>query len=88
MIQAIQGDYTRRNFFRLLEQETRHDITWVSYWNRATFSGEQVNREQLWLESAVLVREDGHWRIRMLHSTRVASEDIPAGLELEEHPHD
>ncbi len=85
LISAVAGDYLRRNYFHLLREEVDNDMAWVSYWNRATITAEGALREHFWLESAVLVRERDAWRIRMLHSTRVDSDAIPAGLDLKEH---
>ncbi len=78
---AVRGDYQRDNYFVLLRAEIDQNMAWVSYWNRAviTFEGEQS--ELVWLESAVLNKAGDRWLIHMLHSTRLAPDAVPAGLD-------
>lgn len=61
--------YERKNSFTFLTTEQKGDMAWVSYWNQAVIRrGDQI-RNARWLESAVLVRHAGRWKIRMMHST-------------------
>lgn len=50
------------------------NTAWVTYVNRGSISDASGKRELSWLESAVLHREKGAWRIHFFHSTRVPSE--------------
>jgi ketosteroid isomerase-like protein len=64
--------FTRTNEFRFITTEEQGNMAWVSYDNRATItSAGQEPRKLHWLESAVLLRQKGQWKIRMLHSTRI-----------------
>ena len=47
---------------------------WVTYVNRGSVEDAAGRKDVSWLESAVLRRADGAWRIHFLHSTRVPSE--------------
>lgn len=88
LIEAIapgEVPYERRNYFSLIRAELIDDAAWVSYWNRATFETPDSDSERAWLESAVLVRSDGEWKIQMLHSTRIDAGDLPDDVELREH---
>ena len=74
----------RRNYFSVIKSNINANSGWVSYWNKATFTqGEQLNTVA-WLESAVLVKEHGGWKIQMLHSTRIKAEDLPKDIVLTE----
>ncbi len=47
---------------------------WVTYVNRGSIKDAASMKELSWLESAVLRKEKGVWRIHFFHSTRVVSE--------------
>ena len=47
------------------------DIAWVTYVNRGSIKDASGIKDVNWLESAVLQKEQGTWRIRFFHSTRV-----------------
>jgi len=88
LIMAIKPNgalYKRRNYFSIINVVTKTDVVWISYWNKATFSMQNKNREASWLESAVLVKEKDNWKIQLLHSTKVSSNNIPADVELIEY---
>lgn len=79
------GPYERRNYFSLIRVESNDDTAWVSYWNRATFESPDSSSERAWLESAVLIRADGGWKLQLLHSTRVETGGLPDDVEFREH---
>lgn len=47
------------------------DLAWITYVNRGSVKDASGTKEVTWLESAVLQKEKGTWRIQFLHSTRV-----------------
>ena len=47
------------------------DAALMTYVNRGSLSDASGKQELTWLESAVLVKTGGEWRIRFFHSTRV-----------------
>jgi ketosteroid isomerase-like protein len=49
-------------------------IAWITYVNRGSLQDAAGKKELAWLESAVLRKENGVWRIQFFHSTRVPSE--------------
>ena len=77
--------YERRNFFNVIKTSTHGNLVWISYWNKAEFLVEGQKSEVAWLESAVMVKTDKHWKIQMLHSTRIKPERLPANIKLEEY---
>ena len=48
------------------------DTALITYINRGSLQDQSGRKELSWLESALLRREQGIWRIRFFHSTRVA----------------
>lgn len=50
------------------------ETAWMTWVNRGSIEDAAGKTELSWLESAVLRRIDGAWRIHFLHSTRAARE--------------
>jgi len=46
------------------------DMAWIAYTNRGSITDGAGTTNQTWLESAVLRRRSGSWRVVFLHSTR------------------
>jgi ketosteroid isomerase-like protein len=44
---------------------------WVTYLNRGSIKDASETKNVTWLESAILRKEQGNWRIQFLHSTRM-----------------
>lgn len=63
---------TRVNSIKFLKTEITGNTAWVVYDNRAVITLNDQKYEYIWLESAVLVRSGNDWKIKMLHSTRLA----------------
>ncbi len=49
-------------------------VAWITYLNRGYAQDAAGRKDLSWLESAVLLKELGTWRIQFFHSTRVPSE--------------
>ena len=47
------------------------DMAWITYVNRGSIKDASGTKDVTWLESAVLQKEKGTWRIHFFHSTRV-----------------
>ena len=50
------------------------DIAWITYVNEGSIQDSAGTKKMTWLESAVLRKEHGVWRVQFLHSTRAAAE--------------
>jgi type IV secretory pathway TrbF-like protein len=59
----------RVNRFEFIRTTRQGNMAWVSYWNTALFSKGDKQQTVRWMESAVLIKEKGDWKIQMLHST-------------------
>ncbi len=84
LVDAVQpkgNPYERKNFFSQIRARQRGDVAWVSYWNKAEISRESGLRTVVWLESAVVVREGGRWKVQLLHSTRLEPDKYPKNIE-------
>jgi hypothetical protein len=66
--------FKRVNRFDFVRTEWKGDRAWTSYWNTADMLINNNPFTVSWLESAVLVKQQGRWRIQMLHSTRLHKE--------------
>lgn len=67
----------RVNTFDFSEVKVDGNQAWVAYDNKAEFLiNNKVVRKVHWLESAVLVKQDSNWKIRMLHSTVINDEKV------------
>ena len=84
-IKPTANTYKRRNYFSLINVVSKNDIVWVSYWTKATIIMQNESSDISWLESAVLVKEKGIWKIQLLHSTKVLSNDLPSDVEFIEY---
>jgi ketosteroid isomerase-like protein len=47
------------------------EMAWITYVNRGSVKDASGTKDVTWLESAVLQKEKGTWRIHFFHSTRV-----------------
>lgn len=80
-IQPKDEPYDRRNFFKQIRARQEGEVAWISYWNKAEIRRSSGLRTVVWLESAVIVREKGRWKVQLLHSTRLDSDKHPRNIE-------
>ena len=88
LIDAVQPKgkpYERSNFFNQIRARQVGEVAWVSYWNKAEIRREDQLRTVVWLESAVMVRENDRWKIQLLHSTRLEPENYPENIQWVQH---
>jgi hypothetical protein len=52
--------------------EATCNLAWITYTNRGSMRGASGTQDVNWLESAVLQKQAGTWRILFFHSTRVS----------------
>lgn len=53
------------------EVHVQGDIAWITYVNKGSIKDATGTKDVTWLESAVLQKKEGVWRIHFFHSTRV-----------------
>ena len=61
--------YLRRNSFDFLETKIDKNRAWIYYKNKAEITSKTRNATIKWLESAILRKEKGRWRMELMHST-------------------
>jgi hypothetical protein len=61
--------YLRQNSFDFLSTKTNKNRAYVYYKNKAEISSKTRNATIKWLESAILRKEKGRWRMEFMHST-------------------
>jgi quercetin dioxygenase-like cupin family protein len=59
--------------WEITEPDVRVDgrTAWITYVNRGSVADAAGKKDVVWLESAVLQKEAGGWRVQFFHSTRV-----------------
>jgi hypothetical protein len=61
--------YLRQNSFDFIETKIEKNRAWVYYKNKAEITSKTRNASIKWLESAILRKEKGRWRMELMHST-------------------
>jgi len=61
--------YLRQNSFDFLSTKTNKNRAYVYYKNKAEINSKTRNATIKWLESAILRKEKGRWRMEFMHST-------------------
>ncbi len=74
------SDYVRANYFSIISINVKGDIAIANYWNKANFSNKVNSEDVVWLESAVLEKAKGVWRLSQMHSTRLPPGKAPEGV--------
>ncbi len=67
--------FSRTNHLDFIRTEINGNSAWVAYYNTADMivNGEEIHKK--WLESALLVKEDKTWKIKLLHSTTLKKQE-------------
>ncbi|MFT3824159.1 MAG: nuclear transport factor 2 family protein [Chitinophagaceae bacterium] len=67
--QNAPADYKRVNTIVFIETKVVGKTAWTTYNNQADVTRNGKSGIVQWLETAILVMEDGRWKIKTLHST-------------------
>jgi ketosteroid isomerase-like protein len=67
--QNTAPDFKRNNSFEFLDTKISGKIAWATYNNQAEITRNGKTGIIKWLETAILSKEDGQWKIKTLHST-------------------
>jgi hypothetical protein len=66
-----KSNIQRINTFKFIRTEVSGKMAWVSYDNAAEFRLGDKQQTKKWMESAVMVKNKGSWKIQLLHSTKL-----------------
>ena len=61
--------FKRVNTFDFMDTVVKGKVAWTTYTNRADITRNGKQGYVRWLETAILIREKGVWKIKVLHST-------------------
>ena len=71
--QNTSADFKRINSFEFIETEVNGKIAWTTYNMQSEITRNGKTGVVKWLETAILSKEDGRWKIKVLHSTLLKS---------------
>ena len=74
------SEYVRTNYFSIINITIHGDLALANYWNKANFSNKINSDDVIWLESTVMEKSEGIWRLSQMHSTRIAPGKMTAGV--------
>jgi SnoaL-like domain len=64
-------DLKRTNSFSYVNTTISKKMAWVTYYLQSTVSRSGKEEMIKWMETVILLKEKKHWRISVLHSTRL-----------------
>mgnify|MGYP006305237853 CR=1 FL=1 len=62
---------SRKNAFHILRTRRQGNVTWMTYKLQAHIETPDAPIDITWLESAVFLKQRGHWKIDLLHSEEI-----------------
>jgi hypothetical protein len=65
----VPHGYKRENTFKFLKTVLEGSIASITYENEARVFGNGKKYLIIWMETAVLVKEENKWKLKILHST-------------------
>lgn len=69
-IKPMNGVSVKRiNTLKFIKTEVKENTAWIIYYNTADFERDGKKSQVNWLESVVLVKDEGRWKMTVLHST-------------------
>lgn len=71
VIQYKDTGVIRVNRMDFIETKIEGKIAWTSYYNQANISRRGKQIMVRWLETAILIKENNKWKMRVLHSTTI-----------------
>ncbi len=63
--------YSRINSMDFIETKIQGKTAWTCYYNQANINRRGKQIMVRWLETAILVKENNKWKMRVLHSTTI-----------------
>lgn len=74
------SEYKRTNYFSIIDSSYHSNIAWINYWNKGNFDNSKNSLDIVWLESVVVIKAQGVWKLAQMHSTRLEKENIPQDI--------
>jgi ketosteroid isomerase-like protein len=70
MLSKKDQPLVRADTFRFISVQVKGDMAFAVYDLRSAVTRSGVTKHYHWMESAVMVRSSGTWKIRLIHSTK------------------
>ncbi len=64
-------DFKRTNSFEFVSTRISKKTAWVTYYLQSIFTRNGKVETIKWMETVILLKEKGQWKINVLHSTRL-----------------
>jgi Domain of unknown function (DUF4440) len=64
-------DYKRTNQFNFVQTAINRNTAWVTYYLQSGITLNGKTQQRKWMETVILVKEKGRWKIKLLHSSRL-----------------
>ena len=74
------SETVRINYFSIINSHVHGDLVTVNYWNKANFSNKDKSDDVIWLESVIIEKIKGVWRLSQMHSTRIRPGKMSKGV--------
>ena len=63
------ADFKRTNTFEFMDTKVEKNVAWTTYTNEAEITKKGQHTFIKWIETAILIKNDKAWKIKVLHST-------------------
>jgi len=72
---SFPADFKRVNSFEFIDTEINGNTAWTTYYNQADITANGKQRKVRWLETSLFIKENGQWKMKLLHSTTLERQD-------------
>jgi hypothetical protein len=81
LLNAVKpSTYKRTNYFSIIDAKYHGDLGWISYWNKANFDNGKKSEDVVWLESVIVIKQLGVWKLAQMHSTKLEPVNVPKNI--------
>jgi ketosteroid isomerase-like protein len=77
MMRTRAPGYARKDAFDFRSVRLHGDLAYATYFLESEIGADTKIQHRKWLESAIVRRVGGRWRVALLHSTRTSGSDTP-----------
>ncbi len=71
MVISKAADYKRANKFDFVHTAIHGNTAWATYYLQSQITRNGKQELVKWMETVVLIKQKGHWKIKLLHSTLI-----------------
>jgi len=71
MVMSKAADYKRANKFDFVNTTINGNTAWATYYLQSEITRNGKQELVKWMETVILIKQKGHWKIKLLHSTLI-----------------